>query len=51
VELAELQSLSQGLSSLAGCCWAPISAEEYCREVLHPGLMQVRVLTGSLHGL
>jgi hypothetical protein len=28
-----------------------ICAEEYCREVLHPRLMQVRVLTGALLGL
>lgn len=34
MELAELQA-AEGL---------PVSAEEYCREVLHPGLMQVGLM-------
>jgi antiviral helicase SKI2 len=40
-----LQALAVELAELQAAAGLPISAEEYCREVLHPGLMQVRVLT------
>lgn len=36
-----LQALAVELAELQGAAGLPVSPEEYCREVLHPGLMQV----------
>jgi hypothetical protein len=36
-----LQGLAVELAELQGAAGLPLTPEDYCREVLHPGLMQV----------
>jgi hypothetical protein len=36
-----LQALAVELAELQGAAGLPLTPEDYCREVLHPGLMQV----------
>lgn len=46
-----LQALAVELAELQGAVGLPLTPEEYCREVLHPGLMQVRLMYSDVLAL